>query len=73
MYIRCMLERIKKECVEDNMLSQVVLTKKFEEFSGLYQKVLEYRFEAEKLIFTGYDTLPVWAYIGKNLYKYIMR
>lgn len=42
------------------MLSEYLLSDKFHEYKNLYQKVIQYEFEEETTIFTGYDTLPLW-------------
>ena len=58
-------------CVHENLLPQMVLSEKFREYSGLYKKVLRHEFKAEKSIFTGYDTLPVWnSYREMFIQKY---
>ena len=59
-YIKHMLSRVENECVKNSILSENILTNKFEEYKGLYENVLECSFKEETSIFTGYDTLPVW-------------
>lgn len=59
-YIRYMLDSVEKECVKNSILSEYILSNKFEEYKNLYQKVIRHEFTEETTIFTGYDTLPLW-------------
>lgn len=68
-YIQYMLNKVENDCVKDNILSETVLSEKFREYKGLYQRVLQFEFEAETSVFTGYDTLPVWKEYRENFIK----
>lgn len=64
-----MLSKVENDCVKDTLLSEAVLAKKFREYKGLYQQVLDFGFAPETSVFTGYDTLPVWKEHRENFVK----
>ena len=59
-YIKYMLAEVEAECVNESIMSNCVLSNKFDEYKNLFQMVLEGDFTPETSMFTGYDTLPVW-------------
>ena len=59
-YVRYMLDNVENKCVKNSILSEYILSSKFEEYKNLYQNVMRHEFTEETTIFTGYDTLPLW-------------